>query len=75
MGRSEADDTFRGRGLTLMQEKRSHGGILIDWKRQNVLEEEAYYKLDEIKSLLFYPYCRKRYILEYFGDEEDLKTL
>ena len=75
MNNSDMQENFRGRGVTLMQEKRPHSGVLIDWKRQNLLEEEAYYKLDQIKQLLFYPHCRKRYILEYFWDSEDLETL
>ncbi len=75
MNSSQMQEDFRGRGITLVQEKRNHGWILVDWKRQNLLEEEAYYKLDQIKQLLFYPHCRKRYILEYFGDTEDLETL
>jgi hypothetical protein len=33
---------------------------------QEKLEEESYYKLEQIKKLLFYPSCRKRFILEYF---------
>jgi superfamily II DNA helicase RecQ len=61
--------------LTLNQEKRSHTQLLIDWKHQNLLKDESYFKLDQIKQLLFYPSCRKRFILEYFGDEEDLKNL
>ncbi len=69
------ENDFRGRGLTLLQEKRQHSHILIDWNRQTLLKEEAYYKLDQIKQLLFYPSCRKSFILEYFGDEEDLKSL
>ncbi|MDD2487684.1 MAG: RecQ family ATP-dependent DNA helicase [Candidatus Gracilibacteria bacterium] len=71
----EIDEGFRGRGITLSQEKRIQSGILIDWKRQELLESEAYFKLEQIKKLLFYPSCRKRFILEYFGDEEDLATL
>ncbi len=66
---------FRWRGLTLVQEKRNHGAILIDWKHQELLKTEAYYKLEQIKKLLFYPSCRKRFILNYFWDEEDLATL
>ncbi len=69
------ENNFRGRGLTLLQEKRQHSHILVDWTRQTLLKEEAYYKLDQMKQLLFYPSCRKSFILEYFGDEEDLKTL
>jgi ATP-dependent DNA helicase RecQ len=48
---------------------------MIDWKRQNLLKDESYFKLEQIKRLLFYPGCRKKFILEYFGDEEDLKNL
>jgi phage pi2 protein 07 len=61
--------------VTLIQEKRKSEHIMIDWKHQNLLKEEAYFKLEKIKKLLFYPSCRKRFILEYFGDEEDLKNL
>jgi hypothetical protein len=39
------------------------------------LKNESYYKLEQIKKLLFYPSCRKRFILDYFGDEEDLTDL
>ncbi len=69
------DEWFRWRGLTLIQNKRKHSELLIDWNHQNLLKEEAYFKLDQVKKLLFYPTCRKRFILEYFWDEEDLATL
>ncbi len=72
---SDNESDFRGRGLTLLQEKRQHAHILIDWKRQDLLKDESYFKLEQIKRLLFYPGCRKKFILEYFGDEEDLKNL
>ncbi len=68
-------DDFRGRWLTLDKEKREHSHLFIDWKRQEELKDEAYFKLEQIKRLLFYPHCRKRFILEYFWDEEDLKNL
>lgn len=68
-------DDFRGRWITLLQEKRKHSHVMIDWKHQEKLKEEAYYKLEQIKKLLFYPRCRKRFILEYFWDEEDLATM
>jgi ATP-dependent DNA helicase RecQ len=48
---------------------------MIDWAHQELLQNEAYFKLEQIKKLLFYPSCRKRFILEYFGDEEDVKNL
>jgi len=66
---------FRGRWVTLTQEKREHSHLMIDWKHQLRLEDEAYFKLEQIKKMLFYPHCRKRFILEYFGDEDDLEKL
>lgn len=63
---------FRGRGLTLTQEKRQHSHLMIDWKHQSKLEDEAYFKLEQVKKMLFYPHCRRKFILEYFGDWEDL---
>lgn len=70
----ESED-FRGRWIEIIQEKRKESHILIDWKYQELLKDEAYFKLEQIKKLLFYPSCRKRFILEYFSDEEDLKKL
>ncbi len=69
------DAQFRGRWITLTQEKRSHSHLLIDWKLQSQLETEAYYKLDQIKRMLFHPHCRRKFILEYFWDDDDLKNL
>ena len=48
---------------------------MVDWNHQDLLKTEAYFKLEQIKKLLFYPTCRKRFILTYFWDEEDLATL
>jgi len=72
---SDSESDFRGRGLTLLQEKRQHAHLMIDWQRQVLLKDEAYFKLEQIKRLLFYPGCRKKFILEYFWDEEDLRNL
>ncbi len=72
---TDSESDFRGRWLTLLQEKRQHAHLMIDWKRQDMLKDEWYFKLDQIKRLLFYPGCRKKFILEYFGDEEDLRNL
>ncbi len=69
------DAEFRWRGLTLVQEKRQHSHVMIDWKHQSKLEDEAYFKLDQIKKMLFYPHCRRKFILEYFGDAEDLDKI
>jgi len=54
--------------VTLIQEKREHSHIMIDWKHQVQLEDEAYFKLEQVKKMLFYPHCRRKFILEYFGD-------
>jgi len=72
---TDSESDFRGRWLTLLQEKRQHAHLMIDWKRQDMLKDEWYFKLEQIKRLLFYPGCRKKFILEYFWDEEDLKNL
>ncbi len=69
------DTNFRGRWVTLTQEKRQHSHLMIDWRLQAKLEEEAYFKLDQIKKMLFYPHCRRRFILEYFGDEQEVEKL
>ncbi len=66
---------FRGRWLTLLLTKMQHDEIPILWNHQEVLKNEAYFKLEQVKKLLFKPWCRKRFILEYFGDETDVKTL
>ena len=69
------DTNFRGRWITLTQEKRQHSHLMIDWRLQAKLEEEAYFKLDQIKKMLFYPHCRRRFVLEYFWDEEEVEKL
>lgn len=69
------EEGFRGRGITLLEGKKETHKLSIDWKKQEYLLKEAYHKLDEMKQLLFYPSCRKRYILEYFWDREDLEKL
>ncbi len=71
----ESNEWFRWRWITLISEKRKLQNIWIDWSRQNLLKNEAYFKLEQIKQLLFYPSCRKKFILEYFDDEDDLKEL
>jgi ATP-dependent DNA helicase RecQ len=71
----DEEPNFRGRWITLIDWKKKYSDLVIDWKHQELLENESYFKLDQIKKLLFYPSCRKRFILEYFWDEEDLKDL
>jgi len=71
----EREQNFRGRWITLTQEKRVHSHLLINWKKQEDLKHEAYYKLEQIKRLLFYPSCRRKFILEYFWDKWDLEKI
>ncbi len=71
----ESEEGFRWKWITLLKSKLSHSDLSIDWDHQKNLEKESYYKLDQIKKLLFYPSCRKRFILDYFWDEEDLKDM
>ena len=66
---------FRWRWITLIQEKRKHSHILINWKKQDLLKQESYFKLEQIKKLLFYPSCRRKFILNYFGDKENLEKI
>lgn len=66
---------FRGRGITLCLPKMTHDTLPILWNHQDVLKQESYFKLEQVKKLLFRPGCRKRFILEYFWDEEDLKNM
>lgn len=66
---------FRWRWITLLLAKTNHDTIPILWNHQDLLKQESYFKLEQVKKLLFRPWCRKRFILEYFWDEEDLKNL
>lgn len=66
---------FRGRWITLLLPKMSHDKLPILWSHQDLLKQESYFKLEQVKKLLFKPGCRKRFILEYFGDEEDLQNM
>lgn len=66
---------FRWRWITLISWKQEEKDIPILWNHQNLLKEESYFKLEQVKKLLFRPGCRKKFILEYFWDEEDLKIL
>ncbi|MDP2103860.1 MAG: RecQ family ATP-dependent DNA helicase [Candidatus Gracilibacteria bacterium] len=71
----DTDSDFRGKGITLIAEKRKHMYIPINWDFQDTLKAESYRKLAAIKRLLFTPQCRKRFILNYFSDREDLAKL
>ena len=35
----------------MLQEKRQHSHVMIDWKRQELLKNESYHKLEEMKKL------------------------
>lgn len=72
---NEDTEDFRWRWITITLGKKEHKDIPILWDHQNILKNEAYFKLEQIKKLLFKPGCRKRFILEYFGDEEDIRNL
>lgn len=66
---------FRWRWITLLLPKMKLENLPILWWHQDLLKGESYFKLEQVKKLLFRPGCRKRFILEYFGDEEDLKNM
>jgi len=69
------ENNFRWRWLTLILDKKNNSEIPILWNHQNILKQESYFKLEQVKKLLFKPWCRKRFILEYFADQDDLKNL
>lgn len=71
----ENTSDFRWRWITIILWKKDFKNIPILWNHQDVLKNESYFKLEQIKRLLFKPGCRKKFILEYFGDEEDLENL
>lgn len=66
---------FRWRWITLLLPKMTHDKLPILWNHQDLLKQESYFKLEQVKKLLFRPGCRKRFILEYFWDEESLKAM
>lgn len=74
-GTSGDEEGFRGRGLMLRSGRKSHANIGIDWNRQKLLESDSYSKLEEVKKFLFSPQCRKKRVLEYFGDEIDAQKI
>lgn len=74
-GEKAATDGFRGKGITIIKEKKPHQYIPIDWAHQNMLKTESASKLIAMKKFLFTPQCRKRFILNYFSDIADLKNL
>lgn len=74
-GETSTNPGFRGKGITLLKEKRAHQYIPIDWAHQNMLKNESTSKLAAMKKLLFTPQCRKRFILNYFSDTTDLDKL
>jgi len=72
---TEDSSEFRWRWIMLTQDKLDHKNIKIDWSHQDALKTEWYFKLEQIKKLLFYPSCRKKFILKYFDDKEDLAKI
>jgi len=66
---------FRWKWITILLPKKSHKDIPILWSHQEVLKDEWFFKLEQIKKLLFKPGCRNKFILNYFWDEEDLRNL
>ena len=71
----DGETDFRWRWITLLLPKMKQENLPILWWHQDLLKQESYFKLEQVKKLLFRPGCRKRFILEYFWDEEDLKNM
>ena len=71
----DLDENFRWKWVTLVLNKMSYDNLPIKWEHQDLLKNEWYFKLEQIKKLLFRPWCRKKFILEYFWDSIDLDKL
>ncbi len=68
-------DWFRWNWISLIEAKRPINQIPINFMKLNILKDQAYFRLEQIKKLLFTPSCRKKFILKYFWDEQDLKNI
>jgi ATP-dependent DNA helicase RecQ len=60
---------FRGRGIELISPKVEWEKIGIDWTSYQKQMDLQYKKLDNIENYANTPSCRRKYILEYFGEK------
>lgn len=53
------ENNFRWRWLTLILDKKIILKYLF-YESSNILKQESYFKLEQVKKLLFKPWCRKK---------------
>jgi len=64
---------FRGRGVEkLVDPAPPFAKVAIDWKRQDFLRGLEEEKLEAMEEYIHATTCRRRHILEYFGETSDL---
>lgn len=57
-------------GITILTPKVDFKSLPIDFAKINKLRENAYRKLEVVKSYIFSPDCKRNFILDYFEDDE-----
>ena len=62
---------FRGRGIVLAPQKTAWAKLGIDWPAYHRQRDEQFRKLDELEAYATGPVCRRKYILNYFGEKYD----
>lgn len=60
---------FRGRGIVITSAKTSWSGIGVDWLKYHRQRDEQFNKLDELEAYATGPDCRRKFILNYFGEK------
>lgn len=58
---------FKGRGITLLQNKMEWDQVPIDWKAYHTQQKGQFAKLDEVEAYTKSTICRRKHILAYFG--------
>ena len=72
-GHIDYEPPFRGRGIQKLTDvPPPFEKVPIDWQRQNLLRAGEEEKLEAMEDYINGPICRRRYILQYFGEKSDL---
>jgi ATP-dependent DNA helicase RecQ len=72
-GHIDYDPPFRGRGIQkLFDVPPPFEKVAIDWERQDLLRRGEEEKLEAMEDYINGDSCRRRYILNYFGEKSDL---
>ena len=72
-GHIDYEPPFRGRGVRKMADPPPpFKDVPIDWEREEFLRGLEEEKLEAIENYIHTPGCRRRFILQYFGEKSDL---